>query len=805
MTAKLATSFLFGLLSWNLPAAPAFPSRVLPEGVGVNIHFTRGHERDLDLIAAAGFKFIRMDFGWGGIERKPGDYDWSAYDELTASLERRGLRAIYILDYSNGLYEETIVAKDPTNGQERRDIAAPHSPAGVAAFARWAAAAAKHYQGRGVIWEIWNEPNIGFWKPKPDVQQYTALALATCRAVRAADPQAAIIGPASSEFPWPFLEHLFASGALEWLDAVSVHPYRSYSQGPETVAADYLKLRGLIERYAPAGRKGMPIISGEWGYATQTRGVSLETQAAFIARQQLANLLHGVPISIWYDWKNDGLDPADAEHNFGTVSNTLALKPSYRAVQTLTRQLSGYHIARQLDTARAEDVILLLVNAAGDQKLAAWTTGQAHALELALDAGSPGQVTVVNGQSQALETEVTPGKVLLEMQAAPQYVTFQPRSRALSAAAAWGVTGFVPTLVEAGGATAIQIPLQVTNPFAQTVTVRLGMESPSGSEAKTLRLKPGQSASHTFGFAPRRRSAGRIEVRLSAEFRELTPDLVLGQSSDRRSFVISNPLALALAPVESGLRLTIQNPSGSRFEGTALIGGTKFPVRLDREVKEVTLAAPASAIRNSGTQEPRLPNPPAQAATAQLLAADGALATDPVTRQFRQMPLTVLKTHLDGDAKVPATATLVETNSPGGQDRPFTQAHRLDYRFGAGWRFVRCAPAGTGPVTLDGPVQALGLWVFGDNSGNSLRLRVTDSGGQTFQPSGPRLDWTGWRWVEFDLADLTKAGHWGGANDGVVHGALRLDTLLLVDGTREPTEGTLYFAGPTLISSAATR
>jgi hypothetical protein len=26
----------------------------------VNIHFTRGHERDLDLIAAAGFKFIRI-------------------------------------------------------------------------------------------------------------------------------------------------------------------------------------------------------------------------------------------------------------------------------------------------------------------------------------------------------------------------------------------------------------------------------------------------------------------------------------------------------------------------------------------------------------------------------------------------------------------------------------------------------------------------------------------------------------------------------------------------------------------------
>src|ERR1051325_7065259 len=79
------------------------PEPVIPAGVGVNIHFVRGHEKDLDMIAAAGFKFIRMDFGWGGIERKKGQYDWSAYDELTANLEKRGIRPLYILDYSNPL------------------------------------------------------------------------------------------------------------------------------------------------------------------------------------------------------------------------------------------------------------------------------------------------------------------------------------------------------------------------------------------------------------------------------------------------------------------------------------------------------------------------------------------------------------------------------------------------------------------------------------------------------------------------------------------------------------------------------
>src|ERR1035441_6103442 len=107
-TGWLALGALFFSLTSN---AAELPDRVLPAGVGVNIHFSRGHERDLDLIAAAGFKFIRMDFSWGEIERKKGIYDWSAYDELTAHLDRRSIRAYYIFDYSNPRSEERRVGK----------------------------------------------------------------------------------------------------------------------------------------------------------------------------------------------------------------------------------------------------------------------------------------------------------------------------------------------------------------------------------------------------------------------------------------------------------------------------------------------------------------------------------------------------------------------------------------------------------------------------------------------------------------------------------------------------------------------
>jgi len=421
---QTSVNLLFRILLTIFPltAIGQLPELVLPQGVGVNIHFTRGHHRDLDMIAAAGFRVVRMDFGWVGIERKKGEYDWSAYDDLTANLEKRGIQPYYILDYSNPLYEEAVVSKNPITGKEHKDVASPQRAESVDAFARWAAAAARRYAGRRVIWEIWNEPNITFWKPKPNPQQYTVLALATLKAIREADPNAIVVGPATSEVPAPFLEEFFKSGVLEYLDAVSVHPYRNYSKPPETAVDDYKKLRALIERYAPAAKKNMPILSGEWGYASHTKGVSLEMQANFIVRQQLANLLARVPISIWYDWKNDGPDAAEREHNFGTVTQDLEPKPAYIALETMTRELGGFRIERRLDMGDTNDFLLELTDAKAARKLAAWTLGDTHTLALKLEGKPVGSLACANRDGLTRSLNVDDGKLMLELSAAPSYI-----------------------------------------------------------------------------------------------------------------------------------------------------------------------------------------------------------------------------------------------------------------------------------------------------------------------------------------------------------------------------------------------
>ncbi len=417
---------LYLLLSGVLPflcGAAELPNLTLPQGVGVNIHFVTGHQKDLDLIQAAGFKFIRMDFGWTATEKQKGEYDWSGYDELLRNLDARGIRPVFILDYSHGLYEETVTNVNPVTHQVHRTVASPQHPESVAAFARWAAAAARHYHGRQIIWEIWNEPNIGFWSPEPNAEQYADLASVTAKAIRPAEPTATIVAPASSTFPWPFFETLFKSGVLEYLDAVSVHPYRGRDRSPETATADYQRLRELIDQFAPPARRGkIPILSGEWGYSSHKKGVSPEVQAVFAARQQLSNLLNGVPLSIWYDWKNDGNDPNENEHNFGTLLPDLRPKPAYLAIRTLTTELDGYGISRRLRLSNDQDYVLVLTNAPGQQRLAAWTLSAPHSVILPMIGMNTEPLPAVQLKGERATVAMSNGQLTLNLTSAPLYV-----------------------------------------------------------------------------------------------------------------------------------------------------------------------------------------------------------------------------------------------------------------------------------------------------------------------------------------------------------------------------------------------
>ena len=98
--------------------------------------------------------------------------------------------------------------------------------------------------------------------------------------------------------------------------------------------------------------------------------------------------------------------------------------------------------------------------------------------------------------------------------------------------------------------------------------------------------------------------------------------------------------------------------------------------------------------------------------------------------------------------------------------------------------------------------NTVGLWLCGDGKGCQARIRFVDFTGQTFQPDGPKIDWTGWRYVTFPLRSTEEKtlSHWGGADDGVIHYPIKWDSIFLLDNvSREPVDGEIYLSAPTLI------
>ena len=690
------------------------PGPVVPDGFGVNIHFTDPQPGEMGRFAEAGFRFVRMDFFWEGIEREKGRYDFSAYDRLMKHLDEVGARAYFILDYGHRFYDDGL---------------SPHTPAGRAAFASFAKAAAAHFRGRGVIWEVWNEPNISFWKPKPNAEDYTKLAFETVEAIREADPKATILVPGSSGFPWEFFETLFASGILEHVDGVSVHPYRE--SHPETASEDYGRLRALIARHAPR-RAMLPIISGEWGYSTAEGRVSEAEQARYIVRQYLANLANGVNLSIFYDWKDDGPDPRENEHRFGTVRQDLTPKPSFLAARALIEDLKGYSFRHRLRGASPADWRLLFAKG-DDLAVVSWTTD--------VSAPEPARSPSVHRVSEA-----EPGAAGLRTLARIE-VPIGPLAEGRGLSPEWPVS------------------LAGLDPGA--FRIRLDGAAGPVTPRPVLGSGPFQVLAASIPASPYRTPRREIAVEMAYRGNDL-PAIVPIQVWR------TDPLGLAFAPRGEGYEATIDNPSRRPFRGRLAVKGPGGE-ELASEAVDIPEGRPSAGARLAVRS---------REVEAVLIDADGSPALAPVAGRFEAITgpdggdvLDDLAADLHvenrGTGAVPL-ATSVDRD--GGRDEKVV---KVDYAFDPGWRYLVVRPRKPAPIP-DRAREVL-LWVRGDGSNTPVRCRIGDASGQTFQPDLGRLDFDGWRLVRIPLDGSAPGGRWGGAGDGVPHRPLHWEAILLLD------------------------
>ena len=203
----------------------------------------------LQMIADAGFHWIRQSFPWYDIEiHTKGDFEdrrhepyrsaWDKYDNIVELAEQHGLAIIARL--------EAPPEWSRHDGTARGAFGPPDD---IADYADYVSAVVERYRGRIRFYQIWNEPNIyPEWGNQPvDPVAYTELLCLAYARIKTADPQAVVISgamaPTAELGTWNpayegnnlmdvvFLQRMYDAGAGACFDVMAVNDYMLWS-GP---------------------------------------------------------------------------------------------------------------------------------------------------------------------------------------------------------------------------------------------------------------------------------------------------------------------------------------------------------------------------------------------------------------------------------------------------------------------------------------------------------------------------------------------------------------------------------------------
>ena len=288
-------------------------------------------EAELKDYVALGVSTVRVDFYWDWVQKSAnGTFDWSIYDTAINKAAEYGIEITGIL--------QSYSAWNSTGSLSTTQD--------IANYAKFAAAAAEHFNGRVDTWEIINEVNMGVMSP----ENYTKVLQAAYAAIKNVDPTDLVISSGLAPAPSntgnmiganEFLQRMYAAGAKGSFDAVGFHPYTfpllpddpAPWNGWQIMETD---IRGTMLANGDGAKQ---VWITELGAPTNgsNAAVSQEFQAQIlqqaVAFKQAYSWIGG-PI-LWYSYQDKGISTTDIESWFGLVGPNGEKKAAYWAYQEL--------------------------------------------------------------------------------------------------------------------------------------------------------------------------------------------------------------------------------------------------------------------------------------------------------------------------------------------------------------------------------------------------------------------------------------------------------------------------------------
>lgn len=287
---------------------------VAPEDInpkfGTNQQVVALYRGEPDLTAKTmtqcGMKLVRDYCPWLRVELTKGtlkipEAEWADWELMLS----QGAEMLVMLGLTNPHYDNNN---------------APSSPEAIAAYARYCGFMAQELKGICKYFEVWNEWNggAGFNPTNEPPEVYVKVLKAAYAEIKKANPEAIVIGIDTAGVPLDWIEEVFAAGGLEYMDAVSIHPYQ-WNFGVfnwSTLINNTEAVKELMREY---GGVEKPIWYTEIGFSTSTD--------RFTDLEQASNMLMLYSVSRAYDLCEgltqyclfDRSDPDDTEHNWGLL------------------------------------------------------------------------------------------------------------------------------------------------------------------------------------------------------------------------------------------------------------------------------------------------------------------------------------------------------------------------------------------------------------------------------------------------------------------------------------------------------
>ena len=200
-------------------------------------------------------------------------------------------------------------------------------------------------------WQIWNEPNLGYYWPQPFASSYVGLLRSAHAAIRKADPGAKVVLGALTNFAWQALGKVYRiHGAASLFDEASVN---GFTKLPKNVILYLQYMRDAMDHF---GDRRKPLLATEvsWPSAQgkSRQGFAFDTTEAGQARN-IASLLPmigrdyrrlGLAGFDYYTWMGDESDPSLAFNYAGLLrydNNRVTVKPALAAFRRGALALEG--------------------------------------------------------------------------------------------------------------------------------------------------------------------------------------------------------------------------------------------------------------------------------------------------------------------------------------------------------------------------------------------------------------------------------------------------------------------------------